>query len=59
VAADVVAPASAPAHLPGARPRIEFRGVQLRAEARLPAAAAQLDLDLVRELPRLPLEAVW
>jgi hypothetical protein len=45
------------------RPPIELRGVRGR-EADLPAvelrpAAAQLDLDLVRELPRLPIEADW
>jgi hypothetical protein len=45
--------AAVPAGLPGPRPRIELRGIPDR------TAVAQLDLDLVRELPRLPVEADW
>jgi site-specific DNA-methyltransferase (adenine-specific) len=49
------------------RPPIELRGVVATAgdsipglaAARVPTAAAQLDLDLVHELPRLPIEADW
>jgi hypothetical protein len=46
-------PASAPTLLPEPRPPIELRGV------RDLAAATQLDLDLLRELARLPIEADW
>lgn len=63
--ADPAPPATPP---PTHRPPIELRGVpvpgaehrvaQLLA-ADIPAAAAQLDLDLVRELPRFPIEADW
>ena len=44
------------------RPPIEVRGIPRPGGARLaatPMPAAQLDLDLVRELPRLPIEADW
>ena len=69
------APAPAPAQPPNRRPPIELRGVrdrgialrpaaelraaELRAAAELHPVAAQLDLDLARELPRLPIEADW
>ena len=45
------------------RPVIELRGIppgtSERPEIRVPAIGAQLELDLVSELPRLPIEADW
>ena len=49
----VAEPSATPAGQPRARPPIELRGIPDG------MAAAQLDLDLVRELPRLPIEADW
>jgi site-specific DNA-methyltransferase (adenine-specific) len=59
-AGSLVAPA--PGRPDNPRPPIEVRGIPQQGDARLaatPATAAQLDLDLVHELPRLPIEADW
>jgi len=47
-----------PAVRPRPRPPIELRGIPY-GMASDGMASAQLDLDLVRELPRLPIEADW
>ncbi len=58
--------AAAPGRPSNPRPPIEVRGSRTQSRTDLgsrcaatPMPAAQLDLDLVRELPRLPIEADW
>ena len=58
VATRPILPALALAPVRGPRPPIEVRGLRDGA-SELRAVAAQLDLGLVRELPRLPVEADW
>ncbi len=63
----VADPALPAAPQPALRPPIEIRGMPRRAEHPVAPhpetdplpSSAQLDLDLVRELPRLPIEADW